>query len=165
MKNWSKLFSSGSSKKEKMEFLFRVQFYKLKLWDLFKKLYPESSEQFAASNGWLWRFCQRHGIRQLSLQGEKLSADRQAAEEFIPKFRKFIEENNYTLSQVFNCDESGLYYKLLPEKSLAAQFEKSADGRKTQKERVTISACSNATGSIKLPLLLIKKSMLFKYSS
>ena len=44
MKNWSKLFSSGSSKKEKMEFLFRVQFYKLKLWDLFKKLHPESSE-------------------------------------------------------------------------------------------------------------------------
>ena len=129
-----------------------------KAWDLFKKLHPESSEQFAASNGWLWRFCQRHGIRQLSLQGEKLSADRQAAEEFIPKFRKFIEENNYTLSQVFNCDESGLYYKLLPEKSLAAQFEKSADGRKTQKERVTISACSNATGSIKLPLLLIGKS-------
>ena len=31
MKNWSKLFSSGSSKKEKMEFLFLVQFYKLKL--------------------------------------------------------------------------------------------------------------------------------------
>ena len=59
---------------------------------------------------------------------------------------------------MFNCDESGLYYKLLPEKSLAAQFEKSADGRKTHKERVTISACSNATGSIKLPLLLIGKS-------
>ena len=58
---------------------------------------------------------------------------------------------------MFNCDESGLYYKLLPEKSLAAQFEKSTDGRKTQKERVTISACSNATGSIKLPLLLIGK--------
>ena len=46
----------------------------------------------------------------------------------------------------------------LPEKSLAAHFEKSADGRKTQKERVAISACLNATGSIKLPLLLIGKS-------
>ena len=61
-----------------------------KAWDIFKKLHPESSEQFAASNGWLWRFCQCHGIMQLSLQGEKLSADHQAAEEFIPKFRKFI---------------------------------------------------------------------------
>lgn len=96
--------------------------------DLLKKLHPESSEQFTASTGWLWRFCQCHNIRQLSLQGEKLSADRPAAEEFIPAFKKFVEENCYTLNQIFNCDESGLYYKLLPDKSLAAHFEKSADG-------------------------------------
>ena len=35
---------------------------------------------------------------------------------------------------------------------------KSADGRKTQRERVTINACSNASGTIKLPLLLIGKA-------
>ena len=26
---------------------------------------------FAGSTGWQWRFCKRHGIRNLSLQGEK----------------------------------------------------------------------------------------------
>ena len=60
--------------------------------------------------------------------------------------------------QVFNCNESGLYYKLLPNKSLVTAFEKSAAGRKRQNERVTINACSNASGTIKLPLLLIGKS-------
>ena len=35
-------------------------------------------QEFSASSGWLWRFCQRHSIRQLSLQGEKLSADKGA---------------------------------------------------------------------------------------
>ena len=40
-------------------------------------LYPDASkESFKASNGWLNRFKQRHGIRQLKLQGEALSADR-----------------------------------------------------------------------------------------
>ena len=66
---------------------------------------------------------------------------------------------------MFNCDESGLYYKLLPQNSLVKSSEKSASGRKTQKERVTISACSNTSGSIKLPLVLIvsaKKSWCFK---
>ena len=113
---------------------------------------------FTASDGWLWRFSKRHGIRQLTLQGEKLSADQPAADSFISTFQEFIEENHYTLNQVFNCDETGLYFKLMPQKSLASSFEKSADGRKTQKERVTINACANASGSIKLPLLLIGKS-------
>ena len=114
-------------------------------------------KEFTASAGWLWRFCQRHSIGQLSLQGEKLSADQPAADTFIPKFQEFVADGGYSLDQVFNCDETGLYYKLLPQKSLAAHFEKSADGRKTQKERVTINVCSNA-GTIKLPLLLIGKS-------
>ena len=71
-----------------------------------------------------------------------MSADQPAA---ISIFQEFIEENYYTLNQVFNCDKTGLYVK---QKSLASSFEKSADGRKTQKEHVTI----------KLPLLLIGKS-------
>jgi len=41
---------------------------------LYKKMYREASE-FAGSTGWEWRFCKRHGICNLSLQGEKLSAD------------------------------------------------------------------------------------------
>jgi hypothetical protein len=118
----------------------------------------EPMKKFSASSGWLWRFCQRHSIRQLSLQGEKLSANQEAADSFVPEFQRFVTDGGYSLDQVFHCDETGLYYKLLPQKSLAAHFEKSADGRKTQKERVTINACSNASGTIKLPLLLIGKS-------
>ena len=118
----------------------------------------QEHQHFTASSGWLCRFCKCHRIRELSLQGEKLSADQPAAEDFVPKFREFVKEGQYSLDQVFNCDESGLYYKLMPKKSLAADFERTADGHKTQKERVTISACSNATGTIKLPLLLIGKA-------
>ncbi len=37
---------------------------------------------FTASAGWLWRFCKRHGIRQLSLEGEQLSANDADVEPF-----------------------------------------------------------------------------------
>ena len=134
---------------------------KAKALDLHKKLCDArgmTETKFTASDGWLWRFCQRHCVRQLSLQGERLSADKPAADQFIVDFQEFVRIKGYTNDQIFNADESGLYFKLLPQKSLAAHFEKTADGRKTQKERVTISACSNASGSIKLPLLLIGKS-------
>ncbi len=87
-----------------------------------------------------------------------LSADKPAEEDFCSTFQKYVEDNHYTLNQIFNCDETGLYYKLMPQKTLASSFEKSVDGRKTKKDRVTINACANASGTIKLPLLMIGKS-------
>ena len=122
-------------------------------------------EEFTASDGWMWRFSRRHGIRQLLLQGEKLSANKTAAEEFCGTFQEFVEDNHYTLNQIFNCDETVQYYKLMPQKTLGSSFEKSAEGRKTSKDRVTINAYANASGTIKLPLLLIGKSKNLDVSS
>ena len=64
---------------------------KAKAIDLYKKLTEarrksRPMKEFVASGGWLWRFSKRHGIRELSLQGEKLSADKPAAESFIITF-------------------------------------------------------------------------------
>ena len=116
------------------------------------------TSRFSASSGWLKRFCKRFGIRGLTLNGEKLSSDSAAAADFASSFQKFIEDEGLSLHQVFNCDESALYFRLLPQKTLAGAFEKSASGWKKSKERVTILACSNASGSMKLPILVIGKA-------
>ncbi len=68
------------------------------------------------------------------------------------------EEKTLSLHQIFNSDETGPYFRLLPDSSLASSFEKSADGRKKSKDRVTLNVCSNPTGSIKLPVHLIGKA-------
>lgn len=117
-----------------------------------------NTESFSASTGWLDRWKKRHGIRQLSICGEKLSADVTCIEKFKADFEKEIREKGYTLDQVYNCDETGLNYKMLPSKTLASKEEKAAPGHKMSKERVTIMACANATGEHKLPLFLIGKS-------
>ena len=96
-------------------------------------MYGEESS-FSGSTGWQWRFCKRHGIRNLSLEGEKVSADTEASATFITSFNEFVEEHQLTLNQIFNCDETGLNFRLLPNKTLAASFEHSADGRKLSKE-------------------------------
>ena len=85
-----------------------------------------------------------------------MAADSDAASEFIESFPKFVKESGYSLDQIFNCDETGLNFRLLPTKTLT--FEKSADGRKKSKDRVTVNLCSNASGTIKLPLHVIGKA-------
>ena len=95
-------------------------------------------------------------IRNLSLQGEKVSADADATGEYKGDFSSLT--SSYSHDQIFDCDETGLYYRLLPHNTLAGSYERREDGRKKSKDRVTVNACANVTGSIKLPLLLIGKA-------
>lgn len=118
----------------------------------------QGDPSFVASEGWKSRFCERHGIRSLSIHGEKLSADKGAAAKFVSSFTKFVKDEKLSLDNIFNCDETGLYFRMLPDRTLAASFEKSASGRKKSKDRVTINACANASGTVMLPLHLIGKS-------
>ena len=63
---------------------------------LFPTLYPDMDQEvFKASSGWLHRFCIRHGIRGLSLQGESQSADTLAVEAFRSKLLEKMEEEGY----------------------------------------------------------------------
>lgn len=113
---------------------------------------------FSASTGWFDRFKKRHGIRQLTITGEKLSSDHNAAQEYLNKFETLITEGSYSPQQIYNADETGLNFRALPTKSLASKAEDHARGFKMSKDRVTLLACSNAAGNHKLPLMLIGNS-------
>lgn len=114
---------------------------------------------FDASSGWLTRFKQRHGIREIGLHGEKLSGDQQAADNFKHDFAEFVLSEELSYEQIYNADESGLFWKCLPTRTLAFESERQAAGHKSSKERITIMSCSNAAGSHKLRLLVIGKSL------
>ncbi|KAL3285506.1 hypothetical protein HHI36_000038 [Cryptolaemus montrouzieri] len=58
--------------------------------------------------------------------------------------------------RVYNADESGLFWRILPNKTLAA--ENSAPGRKMSKDRITFMPCSYASVSHKIKLLVIGKA-------
>ena len=94
----------------------------------------------------------------MRFQGESLSADTSAVEPIRQKLLKLIEDQQLTLNQVFNADETGLYWHLLPEKTLAGSYEKTAKNFKKPKDKVSILATANASGDFRLPLLLIGKS-------
>lgn len=57
-----------------------------------------------------------------------------------------ILAHSYTHDQVFNADETGLYWKKIPARTFVAKSIKSASGYKTANDRITIRFCSNASG-------------------
>lgn len=118
----------------------------------------EGEKEFSASDGWLGRWKKRHGVSFINICGEKMSADIPASNEFLPKLEEIVRRENLLPEQVYNMDETGLNFKRLPQKTFSVGHASSAPGFKLNKERVTVALCSNASGSHKLPLLVIGKS-------
>lgn len=84
-------------------------------------------------------------------QLEKLPADSEVIRKFWEKFQKIIEEENFTLDQIYNCDETGLNVKMLPIKIITSQVEKAALGL----TKFTALAAENSSGSYKQQLMVI----------
>ena len=83
---------------------------KEKALQLFAMLYPDLNvDSFKASSGWLHKFCLRHGIKSKALHGESLSADLSCIGDFQSELHSKIESEGYTLNQIFNADETGLW--------------------------------------------------------
>ncbi|CAG9838265.1 unnamed protein product [Diabrotica balteata] len=80
----------------------------------FHKRFKDGEENFTASVGWLDRW-------QLNISGKKVSADSSEIEPFNLKLRDLILEHGLTSDQIFNCDETGLNFRMLPTKKLATQ--------------------------------------------
>lgn len=115
-------------------------------------------QSFNASNGWFMNFKKRFGIRRLKICGEKLSAQAESVEPFKVLLNEIICAMNLTHDQIYNADETGLFWRLLPDKTFVAANEKNAPGRKTPKERITFMACTNASGTHKLTPFIIGKA-------
>jgi hypothetical protein len=60
--------------------------------------------------------------------------------------------SEYNISDVFNMDETRLFYRLEPNCTLAT---KRLFGKKKQKERITVALIANVDGSMILPPLVI----------
>ncbi|GFX38980.1 tigger transposable element-derived protein 1 [Trichonephila clavipes] len=94
-----------------------------------------------------------------SRESEVASADEEAARKYPEKLAKIIKDGEYCAHQVFNADETGLFWKKMPTRTYIAKSEKTASGFKAAKDRVTLLLCSNASGDRMLKPLLVNRSL------
>jgi hypothetical protein len=120
------------------------------------------TDNFTASNGWLDRFKVRNGIKLCGLREVKTESDINAVEPFKAELASLASWYNLTLEQIYNADESDLFWKMLPNPESDVNEVKASV--RAYRERMTVMCCTNATGSHKLPLVCIgrgKKSRTF----
>ena len=107
------------------------------------------------SQGWLDRWKARHGIAMKVKCGESLSVDKKATEDWkVLTLKPLLEQ--YNPCDIYNADETGLFYKCLPSRTLAFKGQTCSEG-KLSKDRITLLVAANMDGSDKLPLLTIGK--------
>lgn len=117
-----------------------------------------SEDSFKASRGWFDNFRKRTGIHSVVRHGEAASSDVKAAEDYLKTFSELIEANGYIPQQVFNCDETGLFWKKMPNRTYITAEEKIMPGYKPMKDRLTLALCANASGDCKIKPLLVYHS-------
>ena len=112
-----------------------------------------SIEDFHQSDGWLGGFKKRHGLHQYKKQGEASSAP---SDELIENDRLALQQflKSYDLEDIWNGDETRLFWKMEPSRVLARG---PLSGHKKEKSRVTIFCATNATGTEKMALSFIHK--------
>lgn len=118
-------------------------------------------ENFKASDGWFRNWKRRFNIGcHIRLYGEAGDVNPFTAEPLMQELRDKLED--YDVENVFNMDETGLFYRALPTKTYLSNEESRSIVRGTKeltaKDRVTLVLCVNATGTCKVPPLIIGNS-------
>ncbi|XP_064468659.1 tigger transposable element-derived protein 4-like [Ornithodoros turicata] len=126
------------------------------IWNSREKLWNSDAAANLKSNGWLARFKARYNIVSKVVSGESAEANKDGAEAWENgQLRQILQD--YDPEDIFNMDESALFFKLLPNRTLAFSGE-TCSGGKHSKDRISVAFAVNMTGNEKLPLLVIGKA-------
>lgn len=108
-------------------------------------------KSFTASSGWLSSFKKRHNMSSKTIIGEEGLVDQKKIDDFKDIISKKMIE--YAPRDIYNCDETGLFYKCTPNRTLTIKNTDRASGR-FSKERVTLLFCVNILGEKLKPLMV-----------
>lgn len=104
------------------------------------------------SNGWLDGFKKRHKLRNRIQHGEAGSVATQAEDEM-----KAIATiaGDYEEDDIYNMDETGLFWRMVPSRGLLTSRQ---PGFKKNKDRISLVFCTNASGSDRFPVWMIRRA-------
>jgi len=112
-------------------------------------------DNFNASNGWVSRFKDWHGLVFKKLAGQSAEVSVESTDAWLESLPSLL--GGYEPHNVYNADKTGLFFNVLPDRTLAYKGE-SCNGGKHSIDRLTVLLCVNSDGSDKQVLIVIRKS-------
>ena len=111
--------------------------------------------EFKASNGWLDRFKNRNGIKARSISGEAGDVSQTTVDSWKERLPDILQ--GWEPENIWNMDETGQFFRALPNKSLADSSCTCTGGKKS-KERLTCAFFVNAKGGKEKPIVVGKSA-------
>lgn len=118
----------------------------------FRDAFGISKNDFKLSHGWLEKFKSRHEVSCQNLQTESVDADAHGVGVAHAKLLAIIAA--HSPDDVYNFDETGLYYRAPPSKTLNVCGTRGMN----EKDRITLGLCANISGKERLKMIFIHKS-------
>ena len=77
---------------------------------------------FTVSNGWLDKWKTRHNIKRFNVAGEDGEVNAETLESWAEWLSEIVK--GYELKDIWNADETGLFWRALPDKSLSVKKDR-----------------------------------------
>lgn len=113
----------------------------------------EKNPAFKFSRGWFSNFKKRHSLTLKRAYGSSGLINREDYEGDILRIREIMK--TYRLEDIFNFDETSLFFKLLPPKGYTLKVFK---GVKEDKTRISLGLMVNANGTERMKPLIVGKA-------
>ncbi len=116
---------------------------------------PKSN--FKASWQWLSQFKVHRGLQKMLLHGEGTKVNKNDPELLAALEELYGIITQYDPKNVYNMDETGLFFQLLLRYSLSTRTSQPPKAKKKAKDQVSFIVCANTSGMHKIPCALIGK--------
>ena len=109
--------------------------------------------EFKGSRGWLDKWKKRYNVKQLRICGESGDVQGETVQSWKERLPEIVQ--GYRSEDVWNMDETGIFWRALPDRGFG-QKSKSCKGGKKSKQRITVAFFVSASGHKEKPVVIWK---------
>ena len=110
-------------------------------------------QKFTGSNGWLEKWKMKSNIKELRISGESGDVEGPTVDSWLERLPELVI--GYAQNDIWNMDETGLFWKALPDRGFGVKGKQCRGGKKS-KQRFTVAFFVTASGKKEKPIVIWK---------